>query len=51
MSDDVKLVITSTFGIVILAWVVLNASNVNSITQGSAAAYSTAVKSILPANG
>ena len=50
MNDDAKLVITSTFGIVVLAWVLLNATNVNSITQGGATAYSTAVKAILPAS-
>lgn len=48
MNDDVKLVITSTFGVIVLAWVILNATNVNQITGGAADAYSKAVGALKP---
>jgi hypothetical protein len=48
MSDDVKLIITSTFGVIVLAWVLIHSTDVNSITTNSATAYGKAVGSLLP---
>ena len=48
MSDDVKLIITGTFAIAALAWVVTNASKVGSLTQSLGNAYGSAVKALRP---
>ncbi len=48
MSDDVKMVITGTFAILTLAWVLTNASAVQSVTGSAASAYSTAVGALRP---
>jgi hypothetical protein len=49
MSDDVKMIITGTFAILTLAWVLTNASAVQSVTGSAASAYSTAVSALRPA--
>jgi hypothetical protein len=49
MSDDVKLLITGTFGIIAVIWVITNADNVGNLTQKLAGAYGTAVGSLRPA--
>ena len=48
MSDDVKLIITGTFGIVALAWVATHASDLGNLTSSLAGSYGTAVKSLRP---
>jgi len=48
MSADVKLVITGTVTVVILAWVLTHASGVTQVTNAGASGYSTAVKALLP---
>ena len=48
MNDDLKLVITSTFGIVVLAWVLTHASQVDTVTKAGASAYATAVGALRP---
>lgn len=50
MSDDVKLIITGTFAIATLAWVVLNADKVANLTNALAGNYQTAVKALLPSS-
>jgi hypothetical protein len=48
VSDDVKLVITGTFGLLTFAWVLMNASAVNTVTTSIASSYSTAVGALRP---
>lgn len=48
MSNDVKLVITGTVTVIILAWVLTHASDAAQVTNAGASGYSTAVKALLP---
>jgi hypothetical protein len=48
MSDDVKMVISGTFAILTLAWVLTNASAVQSVTGAAASSYATAVGALKP---
>lgn len=48
INKDVMTAITLTFTVVILAWVLLNAQDVSTISTGAANSYSTAVKAIMP---
>jgi hypothetical protein len=50
MNDDVKLIITGTFAIITLAWVVTHASDIGTISTQGASAYATATAAILPKN-
>lgn len=51
MSDDVKLIITGTFGVIVLAWVLTHASQVGDVTTSLASGYSKAVGALQPTNG
>ncbi len=48
MNDDVKMVITSTFAIIALGWVLVRSADVNKVTTGLATSYSTAVSALTP---
>jgi len=48
MSDDVKLIILGTFGIMALAWVATNGDKLGTFTQSLATSYGTAVKALRP---
>ena len=48
MTDDVKLIITSTFGVIVLAWVLIHADGVQKVTGAGADAYSKAVGALKP---
>ena len=48
MNDDVKTIIAWTFGIIALAWVLMRAADVGTVTQALSSGYATGVGAILP---
>lgn len=48
MSNDVKLILTGTFAIIALAWILTHASDVSGVTNSLAGGYATAVKALQP---